>query len=119
MAIITRSALSGSTNGKGIKVTGTTTGAAVTAHTAVSGTTDWDEVYIWAVNTSASDVKLTIEYGGTTDPDDHIEKTIPAEDGLYLVVPGLMLQNGLLVKAFAATGDVIVLHGYANKIVQS
>ena len=33
-----------------------------------------------------------------------------------LLVPGLLLQNGLTVKAFAGTGNEIVIHGYANKI---
>lgn len=60
--------------------------------------------------------ELTIEFGGTTVPDDNIIVTIPTKSGLYLIVPGLVLQNGLVVKAFAATANVIVLSGYVNKI---
>jgi hypothetical protein len=35
---------------------------------------------------------------------------------LVLVVPGLILQNSKVVKAFAATADVILLTGYVNAI---
>jgi hypothetical protein len=35
---------------------------------------------------------------------------------LYLVVPGLLLTNSLVLKAFAATASEIVLHGYVNRI---
>ena len=33
-----------------------------------------------------------------------------------LLVPGLLLQNGKTVKAFAGTASEIVIHGYVNKI---
>lgn len=114
MATFTKLVLSGSTNGKLIKVTGTATGTAVTIHTAHS--TDEDEIWIFANNTSTSDVKLTIEWGGTTSPDDLIEVTIPAEGGLVLVVPGLILTNSLLAKAFAGTANVINVSGFVNRI---
>ena len=115
MATYTKTKLSGSTNGKGIKVTQTAT-AGDAVHTAVAGATDWDEIWLWAVNTSAAAVKLTIEWGETTAPDGNIEVTVPAEAGLMLVVPGLLLQNELAVRAFAATTNVIVLHGFVNRI---
>ena len=76
---------------------------------------EWDEIFIQAVNTSASDVKLTVEWGGTDSPRDHIEVTIPAESGFTEVIPGHVLQNGAEARAFAATADVIVLHGYVNR----
>ena len=110
----TKTPLSGSTNGRGIKVTQTAT-AGDTIHTAVTGTTEIDEVYLWAVNSDTTDRKLTIEFGGTSSPDDLIEYTVPAEDGLHLVVPGLPLQNALVVRAFAATANVIMIHGYAHR----
>jgi hypothetical protein len=33
-----------------------------------------------------------------------------------LVVPGLILQNAKVVKAFAGTADVILLSGFVNAI---
>ena len=108
--------LSGSSDGRGIKV-GATASAGTLIHTALNSVAanEWDEVYIKAVNTSGSPVKLTMEWGGTTSPDDLIEVTIPAESGFTDVIPGHVLQNGAIVRAFADTGDVIVLHGYVNR----
>lgn len=119
MATFNKQRLSGSTDGKAIKVTGTSTSNTVTVHQAVSGTTladNYDEIWIYACNTSGSNVKLTLEWGTATAADGNIELTITAEAGLVLVVPGLILQNALYVKAFAATADVILLTGWVNRI---
>ena len=108
--------LSASSDGRGIKVGATATPGTL-IHTALSNiaANEWDEVTIQAVNTSASAVKLTVEWGGTTSPDDLVEITIPSQSGFTLVIPGLVLQNGREVRAFAATADVIVIHGYVNR----
>jgi len=115
MATYAKQLLSGSTNGKGILVVATAT-AGTTIHTAVSGTSDLDELWVYAVNSSDADVKLTLEWGEATAPDGNIEQTVPAESGLMLLVPGLLLQNSLVLKAFAGTTNVVVIHGYANRI---
>ena len=104
---------SGSTNGKMVKVAATSTPGTL-LHTAHA--TDYDEVYVWAVNSSGSGVKLTIELGGTGAPDDLIEKTIAAEDGLTLIVPGIRLTGGVVVRAFAASGNVILCAVNVNRI---
>ena len=120
MATFSKIKLSGSTDGRGVKVVATAT-AGTTIHTAVSGSSSYDELWLYAVNSqaaaTAATVKLTIEFGGTTAPDDLIEFFVPAEDGLYLIVPGLILQNASVVKAFAATANVIMMHGWVNRIV--
>lgn len=113
MATYSKLKLSGSTDGKGIKVVQTAT-AGTTIHTAHA--TDLDEIWIYAVNSSTSDVKLTLEWGEATAPDGNIEVTIPAENGLVLVAPGLLLTNSLVVKAFAGTANVIIIHGYVHRI---
>lgn len=113
MATYTKIKLSGSTDGKGIKVVATAT-AGTTIHTAHA--TDLDEIWIYAVNSQAAAVKLTLEWGEATAPDGNIEVTIPGESGLYLVVPGLLLTNSLVVKAFAGTANVVVIHGFVNRI---
>ena len=115
MATYSKELLSGSTNGKGILVVETAT-AGTLLHTAVSGSTALDEIWLYAVNSSDAAVTLTLEWGEATAPNGNIEQTVPAESGLMLLVPGLLLQNGLTVKAFAGTTNVIVIHGYANKI---
>jgi len=109
----TKVVLSGSTNGKQIKVVATAT-AGTTIHTAHA--TALDEIWLWAVNSSATAVKLTVEWGEATAPDGNIEVTIPGESGYLMVVPGLVLTNSLVVKAFAATASVILINGYVNRI---
>ena len=116
MATFTKTLLSGSTNGKAIKVVATAT-AGTTIHTAVSGTASLDEVWLYAHNSSAATVKLTLEWGEATAPDGNIEINIGAEGtGLVLVSPGILLQNSLVIKAFAATANVVTLTGYVNRI---
>lgn len=113
MASYTKSLLSGSTNGRMIKVDATAT-AGTTIHTAHAS--NLDEIWLWCVNSGPSARKLTIEFGGTTSPDDTIEMGIPAESGLYLVVPGLVLNNSCVVKAFASSANVLLIAGYINRI---
>ncbi len=116
MATFTKTLLSGSTNGKAIKVAATAT-AGTTIHTAVSGTSSLDEVWLYAHNSSASTVKLTLEWGEATAPDGNIEINIGAEGtGLVLIAPGILLQNSLVIKAFAATTNVVTITGYVNRI---
>jgi hypothetical protein len=117
MATAVKRKLSGSTDGKAIKVVQTAT-AGDTVHTAVAGTTagTFDEIWLWAYNGHTADVVLTLEFGGATVPDQNIVVTIPVKSGLVPVVPGLILQNGMVVKAFAATANVITLIGFVNAI---
>jgi len=118
MATYSKIALSGSTDGKLIKVAATAT-AGTTIHTGSSTATTFDEVWLYAVNSDTTDRKLTIEYGGTSAPDDLIEQTITAESGLLLIVPGLLIKGNataLIVRAFAATANVVMIGGYVNRI---
>ena len=104
--------------GLAIKVAATAT-AGTAIHTASSTATTIDEIWLYAVNSSASAVKLTIEWGETAAPDGNIELSVAAESGLVLVVAGLLLQGNAtpkVVRAFAATANVILLHGYVNRI---
>jgi hypothetical protein len=114
MASISKQILSGSTNGRLIQVTATAS-TGTTIHTAVAGTSSIDEVYLWANNTSASAVLLTIEYGGTGTANE-VKFTIPAQVGLVDIVTKQLLQNSLVIRAYAATGSVINVGGYVNRI---
>src|ERR1035437_7381534 len=100
--------LSGSTDGMGIKVVATAT-LGTTIHTAVAGTTagTFDEIWLYAYNGHTEAVTLTIEFGGATVPDQNITVTIPFKAGLVLVVPGFILQNTLVVTAFASVANVV------------
>ena len=115
MATYTKFKLSGSTDGKNIPVVATAS-TGTTIHTAVSGTSSLDEIWIWAVNTDTTARKLTIEFGGT-GTGNLIEITIQPESGPVLVIPGWLLQNTAVLTAFASSASVINLNGFVNRIV--
>lgn len=115
MATFSKQKLSSSTNGRPIKVVATASlGTAL--HTAVAGTTSWDEVWLYAQNNHTTDVELTVQFGGSTSPDDLIITTIPSKSGLVPICPGLILQNSLVVRAFAGVANVITMVGFVNRI---
>lgn len=113
MATFSKVILTGSTNGRNVKVSATSS-PGTTIHTAHS--TAQDEIWLWAVNSDTTDRKITIEFGGTTAPDDTIEVTIPAEAGLINILPGIILTNSLVLKVYAATANVILVNGFVNRI---
>jgi len=120
MPTINKEKLSGSTDGKNIKIAQTATPGTL-IHTAKAGLVadEFDEVWIWVTNTDGAARKLTIEWGGTAAPDDLIEMTIPPESGPVLVVPGWILQNGNVVRAFGASANLLVATGFVNRMSAS
>lgn len=121
MATFTKLALqpAGTTGtGRLIKVAATAT-AGTAIHTASSTATTIDEVWLYAVNSDTTARKLTIEWGGTSSPDDLIELTVLPESGLVTVVAGLVLQGNatpLVVRAFCASANVVMIGGFVNRI---
>lgn len=116
MATYTKKLLSGSTNGKSIMVTGWTPGGAVNIHTAVAGTSSFDEVWIYAFNSSGSAMNLNLFWGGTTVND---TETFSLSAGRTLIADGRLLNNGLTVLATTTqTGtNMIQIDGFINSIV--
>lgn len=117
MATFSKVKLSESTSGKEVKVAATATpGTAI--HTAVAGASDIDEIWIYATNKSAQDVVLTLEWGAAAPATDYGigPITVKAGMGLLLIAPGLILNGGLVVSAFASVASVIGVHGYVNRI---
>jgi len=117
MASYSRVLLSGSTSGKPIPVAATAT-PGTTIHTAVSGASSWDEVYIWASNVTASAATLTIEWGGVTDPGQLSVKavSIPANSPPIPIMTGQVINGGLTIGAFSGTASAINITGYVNRI---
>jgi hypothetical protein len=103
--------LSSSTDGRPIKIAATAT-PGTTVHTAGSGI---DIVYLQLCNTDTTARKVTIEWGGTTSPDDTIELTIPPEGGI-IEMPPMLIQNSLVVKVFCATANVVICGGYVERL---
>lgn len=114
--VITKNKLSASTNGKGIKIVATST-IGTTLHTAVSGTSSFDEIWLWFYNGHTANVTLTIEWGEATVPDGNTIIDIPFKQGRFLIVDGRLLNNSLVVTAFASVANVIICDGFINAIV--
>jgi hypothetical protein len=117
VAQVSKRKLSGSTDGRAVKVAATAS-AGTLIHTAVTGVVagTFDEIWLDVYNSSASAVVLTIQWGGTSTPDDDIKITVPSLSGLVPVVVGNILQNGSVVRAYAGTANVLTIHGYVNAI---
>jgi hypothetical protein len=118
MATYSKIPLSGSTDGRPVKVAATAT-AGTLLHTGSNTATVIDELWLYAMNTDTTARKLTIEFGGVTSPDDLIEVTIQPETGLVVVVPGLIIRGNatpLVVRAFAAVANVVTVVGFVNRI---
>ena len=120
MATYSKVALSGgAADGPGIELA-IDSGTFTTIHTTTTTATTLDEIWLYAQNTDTSDRKLTLKFGGTDDPDDLIEVTIPTEAGLVLVVPGLILagkaSTGLILLGACAVASKMTVYGYVNRI---
>ncbi len=110
---ITVRPLSGSTDGRGIKVAATATPGTL-IHTAQTSTTDMDAVDLAVCNTSTADVSVTFECWGTASPDDLVKRTIPAGETVQVPIPPG--RNSLVLRAFAATGNVLTVTGCVKRI---
>lgn len=115
MATYTKEKLSGSSNGRQIKVAATATPGTL-IHTATAGIVNMDEVWLYVTNNHTASLALTIEFGGVSSPDDLIQMSIPSKTGLFLIVPGFLLNNGLVVRAFAQTANQLCISGWVNHI---
>jgi hypothetical protein len=117
MPTFSKELLSESTNGRPIKVAQTATAGTI-IHTASSTSGVIDEVWLYAHNTGANTVALTVEFGGTSNPDDRIIVGLPpvGTPELILVCPGLPLNGGVSVRAFAGEANVANIVGYVNRI---
>jgi hypothetical protein len=119
MATYSKVLLSGSTQGKAIKVAATAS-TGTTIHATGTSSSTIDEVWLYAYNSDTATRLLTIQFGGTTAVDNDIKVSIPSQSGLTLVVPGLVLTGtgaaANTVYAYADAANVVTITGYVNRI---
>lgn len=119
MATFSKQNLSGSTGGLPILVVATAS-TGTTIHATGTSASALDEIHLFAYNSDTAAIVLTIQYGGTTSPDQDIKISIPSRSGLTYIVPGLLLAGtgsvARTVYAYAATGSKITVSGYVNRI---
>jgi len=118
MATYTKLPLSGSVDGKRILITSTTSGSATPIHTVNAGSASLDESWIYAYNDSSSSMVVSFLWGGTVEPNDVIRANITSRSGRVLTIDGMLLQNGLTIKAYATSGSVVSIDGFVNRISQ-
>lgn len=118
MATFIKKTLSASTDGRAVPVVATAS-PGTTIHTGPSSSSVLHEVWLYASNPDTSARSLTIQWGGTTSPNDSIVVTLPAYAGLIIVTPGLLIKGNatpLIVRAFADTASKVTVTGYVNEI---
>lgn len=112
MAVLSKHVFTGGTaDGRGIAVVQTAT-AGTLIHTVPASVVD--EIWLYAANIDSTARILTVEFGGATTTSDLIQVSIGVTpSGLILIVPGLSLGAGLVVRAFASSGSKIEIFGFA------
>ena len=62
---------------------------------------------------------MTVEWGGVTDPGDHIVKgySIAANSTQVPIAQGMPINNSLVIRAFSGTGSAINVSGFVTRIV--
>ncbi len=118
MATFAKKILSGSTDGRPILVAATASAGTV-IHTGPTVATTLDEVWLYASNPSGAQRTLTIQWGGTTSPNDHFVLFLPAQSGLIVIAPGLIIKGNatpLVVRAFCDSANQVNISGYVNEI---
>lgn len=108
---------SGSSNYLGLKITGTTSGAAVTLHTATASTTDGvaDLCEVTVYNSDTVDRSIVLGCGGTTSPD-HLRGGVipPGEERTF---SNILLRGGLFLKAWGSAANVLSCHTRYRQVV--
>lgn len=104
--------LSSSTNGRPIPVAATAT-PGTNLHTV--GATGYEKVWLFASNVTTAVATLTVEWGGVSDPGDHLVKgySIPPNSGPIPIAVGQPVQGSVSIKAFSGTASAINITGYA------
>lgn len=109
-------ALSGSTRGRPIQITGTNSAGANTLHTATTTSGQVDRLFVYLTNTSTSAVVVTIEFG-TTGTANELKVVVPANATIEAVA-GAVIGGGSTdtIKAYAATGSVVNAFGRVERL---
>lgn len=119
MASFERLFLSNSQNGKPINIIATGSPGTL-IHQTIVAITSQDEVYLWVSNNTSGAATLTVEWGGTTDPDDLLCKdtSIGANSAPAVVISGATINSALLIRAYSDTANALNILGYVNRIAQ-
>jgi len=111
-------ALSGSTDGQGVAVSGATPSTGTVIHTAVAGAAgSMDEVVLYAYNTVTTAVEALVAIGPTTATGSRYTHTLAAAalGGLQPIMPGLVVRNSKTVVCYATADATWNVFGWVNR----
>ena len=114
---LTKLPLSASVNGKRILISATTSASANPIHTAVTGSSAVDEIWLYAYNEFTASVLVSVLWGGTVEPNDVNRVYVTSVAGKTLIVDGQLLQDGLTVSIYAGTANKINIDGFVNRAI--
>jgi len=118
MPTFAKTVLSGSTDGKAINITATSS-PGTTIHTGSSTAADLHEVWLYAINYGTSSQWITVQWGGTASADSYTTLVDPTV-GMVLIAPGLVIKGNAtpnVIRAFATLTNSIAVIGYVHTIV--
>jgi len=115
--------LSGSTNGRALKISGTNFAGAITVHTATATANEVDYVTLYAENIdTTNDIPIYLLWGTESSGDETPfliphgndatgETTFPEKPNKVLIADNVPLAGGEIVKVFAGTTNKIKITG--------
>ena len=128
MATFSKEYLSTSALGEPTLSTSTTAGSPTPIHVTGTSATVEDKVWLYCSNSHSADVELVLFFGYTdgsvpTAPASTLYQTITTKAGMTLVIPGLVIcgngSTASVISTYDATGSVLNLWGYVNRITVS
>ena len=109
-------AFSSSNFGRGILITATADPGTL-LHSGTNSTTSgtYDEIFVFFHNPGTGNLTGVIEWGSNSSPADIMTYIIPGQSTVE-VVPGFVLQSGLVVRGYCQTSSGIIANGFVNRI---
>lgn len=110
--------LTNSTSGRPIKLVNVAN-PGDNIHAAIATPGQFDEIHLWATNTTAANKTVTVQWGGVTAVNDEfVSALVLLPNTTTKVVDGLILNNAA-VKAYASVTNTVLITGYAIRLVST
>ena len=101
--------LSGSTNGQPFLLTGGTDNL----HTAAATVATSDQIYLWLCNSTGAECRIDLYLGDAVGANLVLYQfLVPPNSRPLFAMPGLLLNNGLIVYAVATAASVVTVFGF-------
>lgn len=103
------------TDGRSVEINAVSS-PGTTLHTVGTGTDNWEEIFLQAVNRQATGHILVIEFGGTATTDLIHTNVAPRELPIELIGGMALMATTSIVRAYATATGCISIFGHVNRI---